>query len=204
MTKLLVVEASPRGDASISHHMTQRFVEIWAAAHPGGDIVRRDLADTPLEFVTGTWLQAYFTPTDQHSPEMKATLALSDTLAGEVLDADEIVIATPIYNYNVPAVLKAWIDHAVRKGMTLGFDGKGLVTDTKATVIFAAGGAYGPGSPIADRAVAQQYMKVILGAIGIKDVTIIAGENAKLVDMGETTMEAFVESHAGELSAAAE
>ncbi len=203
MPKLLVVEASPRGDASISRNMTRRFVETWKATHPDGEILGRDLTETPLEFVTAPWLRAYFTPPDQHDAEMKAALALSDRLAAEVLEADEIVIATPIYNYNVPAIVKAWIDHVVRKGVTLGFDGKGLVTGTTATVIFAAGGAYGPGSPIAHRAIAQQYMRVVLGAIGIEDVTIVAGENAKLVDMGETTMEAFVADHAEALASAA-
>lgn len=202
MTKLLVVEPSPRGEGSVSRNMTARFVDRWAAAHPDGKVVRRDLVDTPLEFVTAPWLQAYFTPPDHQTPEMKDALTLSGTLAGEVLEADEILIATPIYNYNVPALLKAWIDHIVRKGLTLGFDGQGLVTETKATVLFASGGAYGPGSPIADRAVAQQYMTVILGAIGIEDVTIVAGENAKRVDMGETTMEAFVDDMTPAIDAA--
>ena len=57
---------------------------------------------------------------------MKEALRLSDELVGEVLAADHIVIATPVYNYNVPAALKAWVDHIVRKGLTLGFDGSGF------------------------------------------------------------------------------
>ena len=203
MTKLLVVEASPRGEGSISRNMAARFVADWRTAHPGGEVVERDLTETALEFVTVPWLQAYFTPPDQHTPRMKAVLALSDALTAEVLDADEIVIATPIYNYNVPALVKAWIDHVVRKGLTLGFDGKGLVTDTKATVLFAAGGAYGEGSPIGHRAIAQRYVEVILNAIGIEDVTIVVGENAKAVDLGETTMDAFVRGHADDIARAA-
>ena len=202
MPKLLVVETSPRGEGSVSRNLTARFVERWSAAHSAGEVTNRDLTETPLEFVTAPWLQAYFTPPDQQTADMQDALALSDTLAKEVLDADEILVATPIYNYNIPALLKAWIDHIVRKGMTLGFDGKGLVSNTKATVLFASGGAYGPGSPIADRAVAQQYMRVVLGAIGIEDVIIIAGENAKLVDMGETAMEAFVDTMTPAIEAA--
>ena len=203
MTKLLVVETSPRGDASISRNMTRRFVDEWRSAHPGGEVVERDLMETGLEFVTAPWLQAYFTPPDQHTPDMKDALALSDTLVAELLDADEIVIATPVYNYNVPAVLKAWIDHIVRKGMTLGFDGSGLVTGKSATVLLASGGVYGEGSPIADRAIAQQYIRLILNVIGITDVTIIAGENAKAVDMGEQTMGAFIETLDPEIKGAA-
>jgi FMN-dependent NADH-azoreductase len=192
MTKLLVVETSPRGDHSISRTMTRRFVARWQAAHPDGEVVDRDLMETDLPFVTAPWLQAYFTPAEQHSAEMKEALGLSDELVGEILGADHIVIATPVYNYNVPAALKAWVDHIVRKGMTLGQDGTGLVTGKKATVLLASGGVYTEGSPIRDRDIASQYLRLILGVIGITDVTVIAGGGAKVVDMGEQTMDGFV------------
>ena len=193
MTKLLVIEASPRGVHSISRNMTRRFVEDWRAAHSDGKVIERDLMATELEFVNAAWLQAYFTPPEQHSSEMTDVLRLSDELVAEVLDVDHIVIATPVYNYNVPAVLKAWIDHIVRKGLTLGFDGRGLVTGKKATVLIASGGVYTEGSPIQDRDIATQYLRLILGVIGITDVTFVAGGGAKAVDLGEETMERFVE-----------
>ena len=194
MTKLLVVETSPRGDYSISRNMTRRFVAEWQAADPSGAVIERDLMETHLPFVTAPWLQAYFTPPQQHSGEMKEALRLSDELVGEILAADHIVIATPVYNYNVPAALKAWVDHIVRKGMTLGFDGVGLVTGKKATVLLASGGIYTEGSPIRDRDIASQYLRLILNVIGITDVTMIAGGGAKVVDMGEQTMAAFIAS----------
>ena len=192
MTKLLVVETSPRGDHSISRTMTRRFVADWQAAHPGGEVVDRDLMQTHLPFVTAPWLQAYFTPSERHSPDMREALRLSDELVGEILGADHIVIATPVYNYNVPAALKAWVDHVVRKGLTLGLDGKGLVTGRKATVLLASGGIYTEGSPIRDRDIATQYLRLILNVIGITDVTIVAGGGAKAVDMGEQTMDGFL------------
>jgi FMN-dependent NADH-azoreductase len=192
MTKLLVVETSPRGGFSISRNMTRRFVDAWLAAHPGGEIVYRDLAQTDLAFVTAPWLQAYFTPPEEHSPEMRQALHLSDQLVAEVLAADHIVIATPVYNYNVPAALKAWIDHIVRKGMTLGFDGQGLVERKKATVLLASGGIYTEGSPIRDRDIATLYLRLILNVIGITDVTFVTGGGAKVVDLQEQTMAHFV------------
>jgi FMN-dependent NADH-azoreductase len=192
MTKLLVIETSPRGEASISRHITRRFVKAWQAAHPGGEVISRDLAETNLPFVTGAWLQAYFTPTPQLTPEMKGRLSLSDELVAELIAADHIAIATPVYNYNVPASLKAWIDHIVRKGLTLGFDGQGLLKDKKATLLFASGGVYTEGSPIRDRDIATQYLRLIVNAIGITDVTVVAGGGAKAVDLQEQTMEAFV------------
>lgn len=192
MSQLLVIETSPRGNHSVSRNMTRRFVEEWRSAHVGGSVVFRDLAQIHLPFVTAPWLQAYFTPSEQHSPDMKEALSLSDELVAEVLAADHIVVATPVYNYNIPAVLKAWVDHIVRKGTTLGFDGKGLVLGKKATVLLASGGIYTGGSPIRDRDIATQYLRMILGVIGITDVTVVAGGGAKVVDLGEETMDGFI------------
>lgn len=192
MTKLLVVETSPRGDYSVSRAMTRQFLANWQTAHPDGEVVVRDLAKTDLPFVTAPWLQAYFTPAEKHSAEMKEALRLSDELVGEILAVDQLVIATPVYNYNVPAALKAWIDHIVRKGLTLGFDGTGLVTGKTATLLLASGGVYTEGSPIRDRDIATHYLRLILGVIGIDDVTVVAGGGAKVVDMGEQTMDGFI------------
>jgi FMN-dependent NADH-azoreductase len=203
MSSLLVVETSPRGDASISRRLTRHFVADWRAAHPQGEVVVRDLAETVLPHVTAPWLQAYFAPPPQQSAEMKAALRQSDELVAELLAAAHLVIATPVYNYNVPAALKAWIDHIVRKGRTLGIDGSGLVTGTKATVLIASGGVYTAGSPIADRDIAAQYLRLILNVIGITDVTIVAGGGAKFVDLGETTMDAFAHRHAAAIRQAA-
>ena len=203
VTKLLVIETSPRGDQSISRNMTQRFVAEWQDKHPGGIVVNRDLAETELPFVNAPWLAAYFTPSEQHSPEMMETLRVSTELVAEILAADHLLIATPVYNYNVPASLKAWVDHIVRKGMTLGFDGKGLVTGKTATVIIASGGVYTEGSPIRNRDIATQYLRLILGVIGITDVTVVAGGNAKTVDIRETAMEEFIATLQSKIEAAA-
>ena len=203
MTKLLVVETSPRGDQSISRGLTRRFVAEWRAAHPDGDVIGRDLMETDLQFIAAPWLQAYFTPPEQHSSEMKAELRLSDELVAELLACDHLVIATPVYNYNLPAALKAWIDSIVRKGKTLGFDGSGLVQGKKATVLMASGGVYTEGSPIRDRDIATQYLRLILKVIGITDVTVIAAGNAKSVDMGEIGRDPFLDGFGEEIKAAA-
>ncbi|MBM6577796.1 NAD(P)H-dependent oxidoreductase [Microvirga sp. SRT01] len=200
MPKLLVVETSPRGEYSISRNLTRRFVAEWQSAHPGGKILERNLMTTDLPFVTAPWLQAYFTPVEQHSPEMRDRLRLSDELVAEVLEADHLVIATPVYNYNVPAALKAWIDHIVRKGLTLGLDGNGLVLGKKATVLMASGGVYTESSPIQDRDIATQYLRMILGVIGITDVNIIAAGGAKAVDMGQVGREEFLDRFEHEIA----
>lgn len=202
MSHLLVIETSARGERSVSRQMTRRFVDRWQQADPGGTIVTRDLPTTGLTFVTAEWLQAYFTPPHLQTAETQRAFGLSDTLIAELLAADHLVIATPVYNYNVPSSLKAWVDHIVRKGKTLGFDGKGLVTGKRATLLIASGGVYTEGSPIRDFDIATQYLKVILGVIGITDVSVVAGGGAKAVDLGETTMEAFVDNLDARIEAA--
>lgn len=200
---LLVVETSPRGAQSVSRQMTQRFLTAWRSAHPDGHIVHRDLVDAGLPFVTAPWLQAYFTPPADQSPAMRDELRLSDALVAELLAADHLVISTPVYNYNIPASLKAWVDHIVRKGTTLGFDGRGLVQGKKATVLVASGGVYTEGSPIRDRDIATQYLRLILGVIGIEDVSVVAGGGAKSVDLREQTMDGFVDALQSQIDRAA-
>ncbi|UCU98541.1 FMN-dependent NADH-azoreductase [Acidovorax radicis] len=203
MTQLLVVETSPRGGQSVSRQMTQRFLAAWRTAHPGGRIVHRDLVDSGLSFVTAPWLQAYFTTPADQSPAMKEALQLSDELVSELLAAEHLVISTPVYNYNIPASLKAWVDHIVRKGVTLGLDGRGLIKGKKATVLMASGGVYTEGSPIRDRDIATQYLRLILGVIGIEDVTVVAGGGAKAVDLHEQTMDEFLAALAPQIQRAA-
>ena len=203
MPTLLVVESSPRGEHSMSRGLTRLFVEQWRKNHPAGRVVERDLMKSNLPFVTMPWLGAYFAPAEQHTPEMKDLLSLSDELVDEILAADHIAIGTPVYNYNVPAVLKAYSDHIVRKGRTLGFSGEGLVHGKICTILMASGGVYAPGSPIRDRDIATSYLRLILKVIGIEEVTVVAGGNAKSVDMGQTTRAAFLQAFASEVAGAA-
>ena len=203
MPKLLVVEASPRGEYSISRNLASRFMAEWKAAHPDGEVVRRDLAEMNLPYVNLPWLGAGLTPAEKHTPEMKDVLVLSDELVDELLSADHIAISTPVYNYNVPANLKSYVDHIVRKGRTLGMAGEGLVHGKRCTVLMASGGVYTEGSPIRDRDIATMYLRLILKVIGIEDVTFVAAGGSKVVDLGEKSREEFLSAFGPAVGAAA-
>ena len=185
MPHLLLIEASPRGDKSVSSDLAAIYVSQWRSLHPDGQVTRRDLLDTPLQFTDAAWLAAYFTPPPQHTAAMSASLALSDALVAELLAADVIVIATPVYNYNVPAVLKSWFDHIVRKGITLGMNGEGLLTGKRCTVLLASGGVYTAGSPIRERDIASQWLRLILQVLGIDDIEFVAAGGTKAIDLGQ-------------------
>lgn len=204
MLKLLVVEASPRGEYSISRNLTRKFVEQWTTAHPGGELIERDLAKMDLPYVNLPWLDASLTPAEKHTPEMQEVLRVSNELVAEVLAADHIAISTPVYNYNIPANLKSYVDHIVRKGLTLGMAGEGLVHGKKCTVLMASGGVYTEGSPIRDRDIATIYLRLILNVLGIEDVTFVAAGGSKVVDLGQTPRAEFLQTFEAAIVSAAQ
>ena len=119
MTTLLVIEVSPRNGGSVSRNLTAQFVEKWKVAHPGGSVVVRDLAKTTLPFVDLAWMGGAFTLADKHSPESASAIKISNELTAELKAADHIVIGTPMYNFSIPAVLKAYVEAASQaQGLT--------------------------------------------------------------------------------------
>ena len=204
MTKLLVVEASPRGEYSISRSLAKTFAEQWKTAHPNGEVCERDLAKMELPYVNLPWLGASLTPLEKHTPEMQEVLRVSNELVAELLAADHIAISTPVYNYNIPANLKSYVDHIVRKGLTLGMAGEGLVHGKKCTVLMASGGVYTEGSPIRDRDIATAYLRLILKVIGIEDVTFVAAGGTKVVDLGEKPKAEFLRTFESAVTSAAQ
>ncbi|WP_420595912.1 FMN-dependent NADH-azoreductase [Deinococcus sp.] len=204
MPKLLMVNAGTRGEYSISRNLALKFALDWKAAHPDGEVIVRDLATTELPYLHLPWLNASLTPLEAHTPEMKEVLKVSDELVDELLAADHFAISTPVHNFNIPANLKSYVDHIVRKGRTIGTAGEGLLGGKKATVLLASGGVYTEGSPIRDRDIAGQYLRLILGKVlGIQDVTVVAAGGTKVVDLGQQSMAAFLQSFEPAVAAAA-
>lgn len=164
----------PRG--SHTRRLTARFVERWQAARPQDSVVHRDVGANPPAPVTGEWVAAAFTRPDRRDPAQRAVLAQSDELVTELIAADLIVIGAPMYNFGVPAPLKAWIDNVVRVGMTFGFDrARGdvpywpMLTGGKQLVILSSRGDHGydPGGRLADINLVEASLTVPLGYIGI-------------------------------------
>jgi FMN-dependent NADH-azoreductase len=203
MTCLLVIEASPRFEHSTSRILTAQFVEKWTRLHRNASVVRRDLVRSNLRFVDLPWIGAAFTPPDQHSPEAAAALKTSNAFIEELKAADHIVIGTPMYNFSIPALLKAYIDQIVRVGVTVSTTYDGTLKGKQATVILTTGGDFSPGAPFASANVASSYLRQILGFVGITDVNIVLAVKTLAVDQGETTLADFVKRFDAAISAAA-
>ena len=179
--KLLRVDSSARRN-SISRQLTGRFVEAWQKEHPEGEVIERDLSTTPIHPITDEWVQAIYSHPANLTDEQKQVLRLSDTLIDELRRADTIVIGAPMYNFAIPAQLKAWIDQVVRAGQTVLFaaDGpKGTLTGKKVYVVTSRGGAFRPGTPTERFDFQEPYLRHILAFIGLTDVTFIHAENQK-------------------------
>ena len=110
---VLRIDASARHDGSESRALTQRILDRLAPQ----SVIQRDLA-TAIPSLDADWLAASWTPEDQRSDAQREKLALSDSLIAELKAADTLVIGTPIYNFGIPAPLKAWIDQIARAGVT--------------------------------------------------------------------------------------
>ncbi|WP_170387165.1 FMN-dependent NADH-azoreductase [Ruegeria atlantica] len=175
MTKtILHIDASARREGSATRDLSDRIVKHLGAAR----IIRRDLA-TPLPLLTEGWINANFTPADQRTQAQLDQLALSDTLVAELQDAGTIVIGLPIYNFSVPAAFKAWIDLVARAGLTFSYTEngpKGLL-DGKRVVLAIASGGTAVGSEID---FATNYVRHVLGFIGITDVEVVAADKMAL------------------------
>ena len=122
MTVLLRVDASARLDRSITRQMADRLIDGWRTHEPEVQVVLRDVGRQPPSLVNEAWIRAGFTPPEQRTPDMKDALAESMVLIDEVRRADLLVLGAPLYNYGLPASLKAWIDQIIRVGETFSFD----------------------------------------------------------------------------------
>jgi FMN-dependent NADH-azoreductase len=203
MPNLLSVVASPRGGYSFSRALTASFVEEWKSNHADGKVVTRDLCTTELPYVDLPWIAGAYTPAEQHSPEMKQALAISNELIAELEAADHIVIGTPMYNFSTPAILKAWIDHIVRVGVTFTTNYEGLLKNKKVSVIIASAGVYTPGSHTESYNAESGYLKQVLGFIGLTDVSFVLAGGTSAVDRGLKTREELLAEYTPEVLAAA-
>jgi FMN-dependent NADH-azoreductase len=206
MATLLHISVSPRGNYSISKRLGDAAVSSWKAKNPEGRIIERDLATTPLTFVDLDWIQGAFSPPEYHTEGHRKALALSDQLVAELLQADEIILSTPMYNFAIPAALKAWIDHVVRAGKTFRYNAtgrpEGLVTGKRVLAIVASGGNYveGTGMTALDHEV--PYLRFVFGFMGIRDVKFVQAGGTGQVQQGKVSAETFLSPYLNEVAAA--
>jgi FMN-dependent NADH-azoreductase len=180
MKTLLVVNSSGRVTRSITRHLSQRFTEAWLAANPNGRIINRDLLVTPPPFVNERWIAAAFTPPENRTPDQSSALEHSEVLLQELESADEIVIATPMYNFGMPAALKAYFDQIVRVGRTFDFlpgsenPYRPLLESRPVAVLVSVGdGSLLPARPLAHFNHLEPHLTTVLEFIGLREIRFV-------------------------------
>ncbi|MHA3976259.1 FMN-dependent NADH-azoreductase [Halovulum sp. GXIMD14794] len=163
MSKTLLIQSSARQAGSVTRQLAEKL-----AAGLGNPVTTRDVSNG-LPFVSEAWVSA------RDAGASGDVMATSNELIEELRDHDTIVIATPVYNFSIPATLKAWIDQVARAGETFRYTAEGpegLLKGKKAYVVVASGGM--PVGSAWDYA--TPYLRHVLGFIGITDVEIVAAD----------------------------
>lgn len=191
MATVLHIDSSARPGSSQgsrygSHtrRLTTRFMQRWRAVRPDDQVLYRDVGQEPPAHVNGRWIHAAFTPSAQREPWMQQALVESDMLVAELLRADFIVAGVPMYNFNVPAQFKAYIDNIVRVGLTFGFDRSRpgqpywplLSGQGKRLVILSSRGDYGYEGRLQHMNHVEASIRTAFAYIGITDVSNVAIE----------------------------
>jgi len=205
MTCLLHIDSSPRPGRAGEHphgsqtrRLTHAFVTRWQQREPDAHVLYRDIGAMPPRPVHHEWIPAAFSHDPHRTPAQQAALRESDAMVGELRAADVLVVGLPMYNFGMPAPLKAWLDNIVRIGVTFGVDPSlpdpyvPLLTDRpRRAVILTSRGAhgYGPGGPYAAMNHADTALRDVLGFLGITEVRTIAVEHE---EDGGPTLEASV------------
>ena len=174
MKKLLRLDASARKTDSVTRRIGGEVVRRLVRLQPSLEVQTWDLAKG-MEHIDGDWVAANFTPEDVRSAEQRDRLVTSDRAVKALQEADAVVLTVPVYNFSVPSVLKAWIDHVCRAGVTFRYTDqgpKGLLDDRPVYLVMASGGV--PFGGPAD--FASTYLRQVLRFIGIEDVRLIGAE----------------------------
>jgi FMN-dependent NADH-azoreductase len=173
--EILFINCSPKKIGSRSSTFAQEFVDNLELTFPRSNLVHRDLSNFPITHVTSEHTFASEKQANMLNAMDKVALELSDTLIEELETSDILVIATPMHNYTVPSVLKAWIDHVVRAHRTIKLtpQGKvGLIGDKRTYIIVSSGGRHSQ-QPAWQPDFLTPYLTEILRTIGIISVEFI-------------------------------
>lgn len=182
MNQVLVVTASLNGEKGNSVKLANQFIE--QLNNENQYIVEKlDLANESLGHLSQQEMAAWGVDEEARNEQEAALASISDGYISRIKQADLIVLALPMYNFDSPSVVKAFFDRLARAGITFSYSENGpvgLIKNKKAVVIFARGGNY-EGTAMDTQ---TPYVKNFLGFLGIKDVSFAYAEG---LAMGEAS-----------------
>jgi len=182
MSKLLYIQASPRGKRSHSIAVADAFIGAYERKHPDDEIVILNVFDSSILNFDGLAVQAKYTILhgQVHSEEELQVWKNVEEVIEQFTSADKYVLAVPMWNFSIPYRLKQYIDLLVQPGYTFSYSEetgyKGLVAGKPMLAVYARGGEYPPGSGIEAFNLQTKYIELIFGFIGLEDIRSVVVE----------------------------
>ncbi|MEH2921493.1 FMN-dependent NADH-azoreductase [Samsonia erythrinae] len=175
MSNVLVLKSSILAGFSQSNQLADHFTAQWQSAHPDDKITVRDLAAQPIPVLDGELVGALRPSDAPLTPRQQEALKLSDDLIAELQAHDIIIIAAPMYNFNIPTQLKNYFDLIARAGVTFRYTEQGPegLVKGKRTIVLTSRGGIHKGTPTD---LLEPYLRVFLGFLGLTDIEFVFAE----------------------------
>ncbi|MFD5698086.1 FMN-dependent NADH-azoreductase [Streptomyces lasiicapitis] len=178
---LLRIDASILGPISASKELADLVLAEWAAERPDEQVVTRHLGTDPLP--ADAWAivveAAHNTPEDERSDAQKAAGALAKELHDELVAADAVVLAFPLYNYGVSAHVKNWIDLVIAGAVVTGGTSRDRLLEGKPVVLLTTrGGNYSQGTPKEGWDHSTPFLRRVLADAWGAELTVVEREFA--------------------------
>ena len=196
--KVLVIKSSARIVGSYNSLLVDEFLALLQQNGGPHKIIGRDFAKDPIPVLQPDVVEAIRLPPDQLDDELRSSAALSEILIEELKSANLVVIGAPMYNWGVPASLKAWIDQVLRIGFSFGYEAGGihsLIENKPVIIISVSGGVYdAPEKSTLD--FQKPYLDKVLRVIGLEPEFVLCEGTL----YGEKALNAALESSRAELA----
>lgn len=196
MKQILRIISSPRIEVSASRKLGSVVLEKILEKYPDSNVKERDLTKNLVPLLEDVHINSFFTPAESRSPEQETINQYSEGLISELQEADIIIIESPMYNFSVPATLRAYFDYTSRAGYTFSYDEngpKGLLNNKKLYVAFSSGNIYSEG-PYQSYDSNVPYVKNVFGFYGVTDVSVFRAEGLSIPGIMENALEKGIES----------
>ncbi|RNB70256.1 FMN-dependent NADH-azoreductase [Brevibacillus panacihumi] len=184
MSKVLLIKANDRPiEQAVSVKLYHAFADSYKETHPNDEVVELDLFAENLPYYGNDLLTAMFKAGRgmELTAEEQKGAELVNKYLNQFIEADKVVIAFPMWNFTVPAVLHTYFDYLSQAGKTFRYTAngpEGLLGGKKVALLSARGGVYSE-APMNTVELANRYVNTLLGFWGIKDIAevIVEGHN---------------------------
>jgi len=184
---ILHVDCSPRIE-SHSRALSSAMVQKLLARLPHATVLRRDLGLEPIPHTEGGYAATLATPGAMAAGIANGDVQLSEWLIQELEAADVLVIGTPMNNFTLPSVFKAWIDQLLRVGRSIGMSASGekigLLEDKPVYIGIASGGVFS-GAQARQPDFLTPYLTAAFGCIGLQSLQFLPLQGTAFLDPAE-------------------